>query len=273
MAQLSGEPVLPPDLTPDAITARLRGAFGHPLRCFASISSTNPEAMDWAVSGAPEGAVVVADHQTAGRGRGSRSWASAPGAALQFSLVLRPDAAPERLGLMTTALGLACIEAVAAVSGVQARLKWPNDVVVGERKLSGCLVETKLAQGRVMVAVAGMGINVGPDGLPPEVSDVATSVGAEAGEVPPRAELLGEVLARFESIYPLVGGPGAGALVRRAEAASDLIGGEVEILLPDGGVQRGTARGLDALGALLVETPAGRRAFHTGDVTRIRRSG
>ncbi|MDQ3940065.1 MAG: biotin--[acetyl-CoA-carboxylase] ligase, partial [Actinomycetota bacterium] len=129
-------------LSAERIDDALRGRFGRPLRYHESIDSTNRDALEWAAAGAPEGAVVTTDHQTAGRGRWGRSWSSTPGRLLQLSVILRPGLPVTDAGVVTTAVGLACAESVDELTGVPAQIKWPNDVTVGGRKLAGILVES-----------------------------------------------------------------------------------------------------------------------------------
>ncbi len=261
---------------PAAVAAALRGRFGRPLRYFDEIGSTNVEASSWARQGAPEGAVVVADHQLAGRGRRGRTWLSAPGTALQFSLVLRPGVPAALGGLITTALGLACCEAVSRLAHIPARLRWPNDVVCRGRKLSGCLVETELSGDRIAIAVAGLGVNVSWDPLPADLGPVATSIAVEAralgGAVPHRADLLAEVLVRFEELYAFLRAGDRGPVVARAEAVSDLLGEDVRVSLPGGDTLTGTALGLTPTGALRLGTGRGETTVHAGDVERVRPS-
>jgi BirA family biotin operon repressor/biotin-[acetyl-CoA-carboxylase] ligase len=140
------------------------------VRWFERLDSTNRYVLDEAARGAAEGLVVVAGEQTHGRGRLGRVWVAPPGASLLVSVLLRPDLAPERSGLLTMAAGLAVIDAVATLGGIDARLKWPNDVVVDDRKLAGILAER--SDGAVVI---GMGCNVRWDDFPPDLTEIATA--------------------------------------------------------------------------------------------------
>src|SRR5680860_1413471 len=133
------------DLSAARIEGALRGRWGRPLRFFEEIESTNSEALEWAEEGAPEGAAVVADHQSAGRGRLGRTWLSEPGAVLPLSVVLRPRLPPDRFGLLSAAAGVATAEAIAEVSGLSCRLKWPNDVTISGRQVAGILHESRVS--------------------------------------------------------------------------------------------------------------------------------
>jgi BirA family transcriptional regulator, biotin operon repressor / biotin---[acetyl-CoA-carboxylase] ligase len=267
------------DLTEDALQRALAGRrLGTPRRLFASIGSTNAEAIAWAAAGAPEGALVVTDHQTAGRGRWGRTWFSEPGSSLMFSIVLRPRIDPSTAGLLTTALGVAVADGVEAATGLPARVTWPNDVMVTGRKLAGILVETRLAGTTLDFAVAGVGLNVSwdADQLPDELLGRATSLRVEADRggaagVPGRAELLASVLGALEDVYPLpTGDSRRAALIRRATVRSEVLGKQVRIRFSDGRRIEGTARALTLDGGLTVESPHGRFEVTGGEIERLR---
>ncbi len=262
------------DLSPETIEAALRGRLGRPFRYFEEIGSTNTEALTWAEEGAPEGALAVANHQTAGRGRWGRNWLSAPGSLLQFSLVLRPDLPVERLGLLTTALGVACADAIEELAKIPTGIKWPNDVVVRGRKLAGILVESKLAGTKLDVAIAGVGINVGwpRDEVPDEIAETATSIAIESDASPPsRAELLGAILASFESVYDQARDPQrSGRVVNRATERSLILGHKVNVRFADDSTVEGTALRLLEDGALELEVDGEPRAIHVAEITQLR---
>lgn len=257
----------------------MRGAFGRPLRFFEEIGSTNTEATKWATEGAPEGALVVADHQSAGRGRWGRNWFSEPGSALQMSLIVRPRSPVDVMGLLTTAVGVACAEAIEIAAGVRPRLKWPNDVTVEERKLAGILVESHVTGPTLDFAVIGIGVNVRPpvQDVPPEVAARATNVYDEittagSDKKPTRVELLGWILDSFERIYPRLGsGAGATEILERASKRSDVLGRSVAVTLPDGRSVEGVARRLLPSGALEIEAGEDHVAVRAGEITRLRR--
>ena len=262
------------DLSRESIEAALVSGLGRPFRFLEEVGSTNTEALMWTKEGAPHGALVVTDHQTAGRGRWSRSWVSAPGALLQFSLVLRPKLQPDELGLLTTALGVACAEGIEDACGLHASIKWPNDVRIGGKKVAGILVESHLAGGDFDAAVAGIGINVGwrADQIPPEMKDTATSVSAElAGPPPSRAELLGATLRALEAYvdrFP----EGREQLLTAAAQRSDVLGSEVTVRFSDGREIQGRAEALNDVGALVVRRPEGPTVVTVGEVEQLRGS-
>lgn len=260
-------------MSAEAIRDGLRGGFGRPLRFLDEIGSTNTEALRWAKEGAPEGALVVTGHQTQGRGRRGRSWSSTPGKLLQFSLVLRPQGPPETLGLVTTALGVACADAIQRLCGLEPTIKWPNDVRVGGLKVAGILAETELSGTSVDVLIAGVGINVGwrAEEIPGELRETATSLARELGPglEPARPALLAEVLEAFESRYR--GLPdSAPTLVEAAAARSDVLGSEVTVALATEETVTGTALRLSPLGELELANDDGLRRLSVGEVARLR---
>ncbi|MBA2274176.1 MAG: biotin--[acetyl-CoA-carboxylase] ligase [Actinobacteria bacterium] len=268
---------MPHDLSAEAIEIAVHGRLGRPVRFFDAIGSTNDEAWGWARDGAPEGAMVVADHQTQGRGRWDRDWIDRPGSSLMFSLILRPQPDAEAVRLLTTAAGVACSEAVEAVYGVRTGLKWPNDVTVGGRKLAGLLVESATRGDRVEVAVVGFGLNMHlPAGMPAEVVDGATSISDALGRSEPgrpvdRAGLLAAILTEFEHTYGRLTDPaGRAELLRRAERRSVVIGMSVAARLADGRTLSGIARGLLPSGALEIEVKGARLALHSAEITQLR---
>jgi len=159
----------------------------------AELDSTNAEALRLAAAGATAGTVVVADTQSAGRGRLDRTWWSEPGSALLASWILRPSLDPERLPLLALLAGVAAARATSVAGSVGVRLKWPNDLVVDDRKLGGILSES---DGRGAVVI-GVGVNVRQTEFPPDIAAIATSVVASGGRAPARAWLLAALLSSF----------------------------------------------------------------------------
>lgn len=181
-------------LVAGAVVPRLRGRFGRDYRFFARCPSTQrllPQ-------DAPEGAVAAADEQTEGRGRLGRSWVAPAGTSVLCSIVLRPPVETPRLPELSLVAGQACAEAIAAVAGLAPELKFPNDILLGGRKVAGSLAET--TEGRV---VLGIGINVHqtPEQLPAQTETPATSVDIEAGRTVDRTDLVVELLDRLERRY------------------------------------------------------------------------
>ncbi len=250
--------------------------FGRPRRWYQTIDSTNRVALEWAREGAPEGALVGADQQTQGRGRWGRQWITHPGSALMFSLVLKPSFPVERGGLLTTAAGVACADALREVCDIDAGLKWPNDVIANAKKLAGILVESRTKGGAFEAAVMGMGLNL--LAVPPEAGASATSLeellGPERPQ-PPKEQLLQEILDRFRSLYESVAadpGHGRDSLVARASGLSTTLGTGVVLRWADGTTQPAHALSLLADGSLEVEVEGRRQAVEAAEVLQVRPS-
>jgi BirA family transcriptional regulator, biotin operon repressor / biotin---[acetyl-CoA-carboxylase] ligase len=214
----------------------------------------------------PEGLVVVADQQTAGRGRRGHSWFSPPGSGLYVSVVLAPARSsrdPARAtSLMTLAAGVALAEGVAAATGLRVDLKWPNDLYVTRRKLAGILAEGA-PDGAVVV---GYGINIGATAFPPELGDRATSVESELGRTVDRSHVLVETLAALSRRYEdLLAGRFDAILDAWHARAPGSRGARVQWETPEG-PQSGTTDGVDAMGALLVRVGARIERLVAGEV-------
>ncbi len=216
------------------------------------LTSTNDEALRLAASGAPAGTAVVAEEQTAGRGRAGHSWNSPPGVALLFSVVLRPALPPERLPLVPLACGCAISRAVVDFTALPARVKWPNDILVNGRKCAGLLCEA--ASGAVVCGV-GVNVNTPPEALPPRPIFPASSLLAESGASSPfdREALLSAMLdALPKAVSRLEEPDGPDWLAREFAARDALRGRAVKVALPDGSTATGVASGIAPSGALLL---------------------
>jgi len=185
---------VPGSLASEAVLPLLRGRFGRP---YEHVEST-PSTQLLVPADAPEGALVVAEEQTAGRGRLGRRWLAPAGTSLLCSLQLRPPVAPERLPELTSVASRACAEAIASLLGLEPELKFPNDVLLAGRKVAGILAEAR--EERVVLGI-GVNVNVPAEELPPEVDLPATSLLVETGHEIDRAALLVELLERLECRY------------------------------------------------------------------------
>jgi BirA family biotin operon repressor/biotin-[acetyl-CoA-carboxylase] ligase len=258
------------DLDLAAVESALVGGLAGPVRYLPETGSTNSDALDWAEEGAPEGAVVVAGYQSAGRGRWGRTWTAPPGRALLFSVVLRPVAG--RAALLTTLAGCACCAGVRDTTGLQAGVRWPNDVIVAGKKVAGILVETRVLGSQMQAAVVGVGMNVSMEyaDLGPDLADRATSIGIElerAGAVPPdRTALLVGILRALEARYSRWSSEG---LLDEATALSVVLGRTVRLRRADGRAVEGTARALTATGALEIDTSDGIVVADSGEIERL----
>lgn len=246
------------------------------VRCYDEVGSTNDEVATEARAGAAEGLVVVADHQRAGRGRRGRIWSAPARSSLLASVLLRPALPPRLLYLVGAVVSLAAADACRAVAGVDVRLKWPNDLVVEGRKLGGVLVETELHRGRVVAAVAGLGLNVWwPEGLPSGLAQEATTLGELTGRAVSRPALLVALLEALETRYRALGGPrGQQAQAAELRRRCVTLGQAVRVELAGGDLEgrsfTGVAVAIDPGGHLLVEDRGQRRAVAAADVIHLR---
>jgi BirA family biotin operon repressor/biotin-[acetyl-CoA-carboxylase] ligase len=220
----------------------------------AETSSTNDVAREQARKGARNGFLVAASRQTAGRGRLGRGWESPPDRGLYVSIVLRPDLAMTEAGKLTILGSVATVDAVEAVAGLRPRIKWPNDLMAGERKLGGLLIETEPKAGRVAFAVVGIGLNVRQEAgdFSPEVRGLATSLYLATGRLYRRADLLVALLQALERRLDRPFDE-----VREAWTASSLTLGQRVTLTTARGRKHGQALGLDESGALLLRGDSG----------------
>jgi BirA family biotin operon repressor/biotin-[acetyl-CoA-carboxylase] ligase len=253
---------------------RARGIdWPAPIEHLAVAASTSDRLKGQAREGAPEWTVVQADRQTAGRGRAGHRWES-PDGNLYLSVLLRPAIPPALITLLPLATGLAVAEGTAEV-GVEARLKWPNDVMVATRKVAGILVESVSGAAGLETAVVGIGLNVGldPASLPGEMRGRVTSLAAEGREVEV-AEVAASVLARLRVWYDRLAREGAPRVLAEWRERSLPWWGLLVEARFGGSVLRGIAQGLDERGALLLDLEDGSRlAVVSGDVSELRLSG
>jgi BirA family biotin operon repressor/biotin-[acetyl-CoA-carboxylase] ligase len=246
-----------------ALTTRL---VGRPLYYHPTIGSTMDEARRLATTGAPEGTVVLADEQRAGRGRLQRSWWAPPGTSLLLTLLLRPPLPPRQAQRLTMICSLAICDALAQVGGVQARVKWPNDVLVGDKKICGILTELDLVGEELNYALIGMGVNVNVDfSQAPPLMAPATSLLAETGRAVSRLSLLAALLANVEDRYNMLR---LGASFGEEWAARMATLGQAVQASSDKETVQGTAVGVDEDGALLIQVSDGTvQRVLAGDVT------
>jgi len=244
-----------------AVTAAVvrPGGLWRSVEVTAVTGSTNADLLARAAVGEPEGAVLAAEQQTAGRGRLGRAWISPPRAALTFSVLLRPAAVPRaRLGWLPLLAGVAVATAVRDVAAVDAQLKWPNDVLASRGKLAGILAE---AAGDAVVVGVGVNVSTGPDELPPPGPGAlpATSLRLEGAASPDRARLLAGILAGLERRYrtwsQVSGDTERSGLRAEYTRLCATLGRRVRVELPGGRLLDGLAAGVDADGRLLVSVP------------------
>ena len=175
--------------------------MGQSIYFYEETDTTNNRARELALEGAPEGTLVVAEKQTAGRGRRGKVWESPLGTGIWMSLVLRPQIMPAEASVLTLLCGLATAEAIEAETGLSAGIKWPNDILINGKKAVGILTEMDCEMSEVHFVIPGIGINVNTASFPPEIADIATSLYLECGKTVSRRRLVHKVLERLEEHY------------------------------------------------------------------------
>jgi BirA family biotin operon repressor/biotin-[acetyl-CoA-carboxylase] ligase len=244
-----------PDPAPRATRAIVR---------LTTVDSTQRVAFELAEQSAADGTVVVADTQTAGRGRRGRVWHDEPGDSLLMSVIVRSTLSVADLPKLSLAAALAVAEAIEATTGLHARLKWPNDVLVNGRKLAGILLESRIVAEPIVVA--GIGINLRQQSFPEELAPAATSVDLEAGRAVGRGELLEAVLDAFDRWRIRLEREGFAPLRERWLELADTIGRQVTV-----GEHAGIAVDLACDGALVLQEAHGLRHVVAGEVLGSRR--
>lgn len=245
--------------------------LGQTLHCSAELPSTNDRARELADEGAVHGEVVIAESQTAGRGRRGRTWSSPAGRNLYLSVILRPSLPPQRAPELTLVASVAACEACRK-AGVDTGIKWPNDLLVGGRKVAGILTELSAEADAVHWVILGLGVNLnsGPEDFPEGLRDVATSLAIERGQPVPRALFAAALLSELEQWLDLHAAEGFEPIRAAWRERSVTLGREVRVD-GDGGEIAGVAEDIDAAGALLVRSAAGLCRVVAGDVRLVPR--
>jgi BirA family biotin operon repressor/biotin-[acetyl-CoA-carboxylase] ligase len=238
--------------------------FGKRLIFRDTVRSTNDLAREEAEKGAHEGTVVLAEAQTLGRGRLSRTWHSPSGLGIWMSIVLRPDVSPERAPSLTFCISLAVAKALKALYPVDVELKWPNDVLVKGRKVCGILTEMKVTRQRVEFVICGVGINVNQtaDDFPVGLREAAASLLIATGKEADRTELFSEALSQMEAAYERFSREGAGACIREWRSMCPFFGRRVRVTERPGDVN-GAGSFQEKASRERAGSPGGR----TGEVT------
>ena len=263
-----------PRLDGAALAAALTRDSGlwRSLEVVEEIGSTNAEligrAGDPEDGGAPEGSVLVAEHQVTGRGRLDRVWTSPPRAGLTVSFLLRPDVPAARKGWLPLLTGVALAESVAEVTGVLPSLKWPNDLLAGDgRKLAGILAE---AGGTAVVVGTGLNVSTTADELPETGTSLARITGGTVDRGTVLLAFLRAVERRYRRWVDHLGDPVSSGLAQDYLAWSSTVGTEVAVSLPDGSALEGVAQAVDWDGRLVVATAEGTVELAAGDVRHVR---
>jgi len=250
---------VPDILVPNILRRRLAGTpFAKRIHHYFKVDSTNRVALELGQQGEPHGALVVAEEQSAGRGRSGRVWFSEKSAGIYVSILLRPQLTPVQAPALTLAAGLAALDAIAEQSGLATDIRWPNDVLLNGKKLCGILTEMYAEPDRIRFVVVGIGLNVNHAKMPSAITGIATSLRIETGRVHERVELLLRLLHRFESYYNQLCTSGPAPIVARfLEVSSYATGKRVRVTAAQETFLCTTA-GLDPTGLLRVKRDDGR---------------
>jgi len=237
---------------------------------YNSVGSTNSEVERLALEGAPEGLCVVADEQTAGRGRLQRQWISPLGSGLYFTILLRPQISEAKWPLITLLAAIAVSEVLRNHLAIQPDIKWPNDVLVDDRKISGILAEAfETPTGRALAL--GIGINLTANAFPRELLDTAISIEEATGRQVEREAILSQLLSSLIYYYGVMNDGPDNQIIDEWCKRSSYANGKAVQIATGGETIRGVTRGLETNGALRVETANGKiQIIHAGDVTRAR---
>lgn len=220
-------------LLPDEITDNIKtSVFGRKdIFYFDTIDSTNNKAKELAAGGAPEGSIVIAEQQSAGRGRKGRSWLSSSGEGLCISLILRPIIPPTEVSKLTLMTAVAISEALLNFTDIELKIKWPNDILVNGKKLAGILTEMSMEVDAIDYVIVGLGLNINSkkSSFSDEVKEIATSIQIETGNVFSRAMIVKLFLSWFEKLYFEVQEKGFHTIIKRWKELSNIIGKKVSV--------------------------------------------
>ena len=263
---------VPDILTPDLLRKSVKGKlFGKRFYHFFKTESTNRVAMELAYAGEEEGAVILAEAQTEGRGRAGRRWHSEQGTGIYVTILLRPRLSPVQAPLLTMLAGLSLHSAILAQTGLNAELKWPNDILIDGKKLGGILTEMHAEPTQVRFVIVGIGLNVNQEKFPAELSSIATSLRKESGKAHSRLELLVRLLREFETDYNRFLREGPSYVVGRFAEISQFADGKRVRVDTGRDMYSGRTAGLSADGLLLVKKDDGETVtVVAGDVSEVR---
>jgi BirA family transcriptional regulator, biotin operon repressor / biotin---[acetyl-CoA-carboxylase] ligase len=244
--------------------------LGSEVLHFDSLPSTNDRARDLASEGSAEGTAIVAGRQTSGRGRMGRSWSSPEGEGLYLSIILRPEVKPLKAQVITLAAAVAVCETLSKDFGARADIKWPNDVLVGGRKICGILVESAIEGDSIQYAILGIGVNLRQTEFPEEIRSTATSLLIETGKSVSPGEILEPLFERLDLRYRQSLENPRALMDRWEELSSFARDCRVRVKSFDSVIE-GTTRGLSERGGLLIESGEGEtREVVSGEVSLVR---
>jgi BirA family biotin operon repressor/biotin-[acetyl-CoA-carboxylase] ligase len=263
---------IPDILAPSLVKEELGDhPIGHDIVHYFRTDSTNAAALKLAAEGATHGTVVIAEEQTAGRGRLGRAWFSEKATGIYTSIILRPHLPPAAAPVLTLMAGLAAQKALTATIGLAVDIRWPNDLVINGKKVSGILTEMNAEVDRLHVVVMGVGINVNHSLMPPELENIATSLRMEAHRRISRVQVLAAFLRELELHYQMLLKNGNSAITERWEAASTFAHGKRVRVVTASGEALATTTGIDPSGALKVQYDNGRPdSLMAGEVVEVK---
>jgi BirA family biotin operon repressor/biotin-[acetyl-CoA-carboxylase] ligase len=250
---------VPDILAPTLLHRRLHpGPLGKRIHHFFKIDSTNSVAMTLGERAEPHGTVVIAEEQTAGRGRAGHAWHSEKTSGIYMTVLLRPPISPQQAPLITLVAGLAVREAILEQTGLVPDLRWPNDLLFGRKKFCGILTEMNAEQDQIHFVAVGIGINVNHDRIPSELSKIATSLRIETQRSQSRIEIVVKLLRHLDSYYNRFVAEGPEAIVSRFSEVSSYARGKRVRIETASETYNGTTAGLEPGGLLRVEREDGR---------------
>lgn len=264
-----------PDLSAEEIKSSLNNSskiIGREIIFFDTLNSTNTSAMEFAEKGCPEGTVIIADSQISGKGRLGRKWLSPPGKNLYMSIILMPALSPRDAAVVTLMSAVACASSIKRLSAIPISIKWPNDIIVSNKKLGGILTEIKADMDRIFYAVIGIGININltVEEMPDDIKGIATSIKNETGNTISRTQAALEILKELDKWYCLLLTSGKKPIIQEWRHLSSTIGCAVKVTVGDK-IFTGVAEDIDEEGMLLLKQPDNSiKKISAGDVTILR---
>ncbi len=263
---------LPDILVPSLVRSEpLHGEIGHKIIHYFRAESTNTVALELSPHDGPHGTVVIAEEQTAGRGRMGRTWYSEKSSGIYVSILLRPPLSPAAAPILTLLAGIAACEAIRSVTGLSVDIRWPNDLLVNGKKVCGILTEMQAEVDRLHRVVLGIGINVNHHEMPEELRPIATSLAIEGGQRYSRLQILVALLRELEHFYHLFLKDGNAAIIRHWTSASTYAEGKRVRIKTRAGEFSVTTAGLDLTGALKIRYDDGKEElFVAGEISEIK---
>lgn len=255
------------DLSTERIKDKLQGSIGRRLLFYEKVDSTNTIAYDIAEE-TDEGTVVIADSQEKGKGRLGRVWISPPDKNIYMSVIIKPDLISEDVTLITLMAAVACARALKRLTDLDIRIKWPNDLILNDKKFGGILTELKILKKRVIFAVIGIGlnINVNIDTLPQEIRGISTSILNETGKLYSRSEIIAEILNEVDYWYKVLKGDDRLKILSEWKRLSCTLGKEIKVIV-NRDTYFGFAESIDDRGMLMLRLSSGEiKRISTGDV-------